>query len=222
MSAQTPVPSKRITAPEIAARKGGEPIVSLTSYHAHTARHRRPVRRLPAGRRQPRHGHARLRVDRAGAARADDHARPRRGARRQARAGRGRHAVRLLRGEPRRRLPQRRAGDEGDRLRRHQARGRHAHGRDHPLPHRARHPGDGPHRPHAAVDQRAGRLQDAGPRARRVGGHRGRRQGGRRGRRLLGGARRHGGAAGRAGSPPPSRSPPSASARPPAATARSW
>ena len=37
MSAQTPVPSKRITAPEIAARKGGEPIVSLTSYHAHTA-----------------------------------------------------------------------------------------------------------------------------------------------------------------------------------------
>jgi 3-methyl-2-oxobutanoate hydroxymethyltransferase len=28
---------KRITAPEIGARKGGEPIVSLTSYHAHTA-----------------------------------------------------------------------------------------------------------------------------------------------------------------------------------------
>ena len=37
MSAQTPVPHKRITAPEIASRKGGEPIVSLTSYHAHTA-----------------------------------------------------------------------------------------------------------------------------------------------------------------------------------------
>jgi len=37
MSAQTPVPHKRITAPEIAARKGGEPIVALTSYHAHTA-----------------------------------------------------------------------------------------------------------------------------------------------------------------------------------------
>ncbi|MEZ5773419.1 MAG: 3-methyl-2-oxobutanoate hydroxymethyltransferase [Hyphomicrobiaceae bacterium] len=31
-------PQKRITAPEIAARKGGEPIVSLTAYHAHTAR----------------------------------------------------------------------------------------------------------------------------------------------------------------------------------------
>lgn len=37
MSAQTPVPQKRITAPEITARKGRESIVSLTSYHAHTA-----------------------------------------------------------------------------------------------------------------------------------------------------------------------------------------
>jgi 3-methyl-2-oxobutanoate hydroxymethyltransferase len=37
MSAQPPVPTKRITAPEITARKGREPIVSLTSYHAHTA-----------------------------------------------------------------------------------------------------------------------------------------------------------------------------------------
>jgi 3-methyl-2-oxobutanoate hydroxymethyltransferase len=30
-------PQKRITAPDIRARKGGDPIVSLTSYHAHTA-----------------------------------------------------------------------------------------------------------------------------------------------------------------------------------------
>jgi 3-methyl-2-oxobutanoate hydroxymethyltransferase len=30
-------PTKRRTAPDIAARKGGEPIVALTSYHAHTA-----------------------------------------------------------------------------------------------------------------------------------------------------------------------------------------
>src|SRR5579872_5908706 len=29
---------RRVTAPDIRARKGGEPIVSLTSYHAHTAR----------------------------------------------------------------------------------------------------------------------------------------------------------------------------------------
>ena len=31
------VPTKRITAPDIGARKGGTPIVSLTAYHAHTA-----------------------------------------------------------------------------------------------------------------------------------------------------------------------------------------
>jgi len=36
MSAQEDI--KRITAPDIRARKGGEPIVCLTSYHAHTAR----------------------------------------------------------------------------------------------------------------------------------------------------------------------------------------
>ncbi|MGQ3672317.1 3-methyl-2-oxobutanoate hydroxymethyltransferase [Xanthobacter sp. TB0136] len=36
MSIQAPV--RRITAPQIRARKGGDPIVSLTSYHAHTAR----------------------------------------------------------------------------------------------------------------------------------------------------------------------------------------
>jgi 3-methyl-2-oxobutanoate hydroxymethyltransferase len=30
--------TRRLTAPDICARKGGEPIVSLTSYHAHTAR----------------------------------------------------------------------------------------------------------------------------------------------------------------------------------------
>ncbi len=35
MSTEKPV--RRVTVPQIAARKGGEPIVSLTSYHAHTA-----------------------------------------------------------------------------------------------------------------------------------------------------------------------------------------
>jgi 3-methyl-2-oxobutanoate hydroxymethyltransferase len=34
----TAVIAKRLTAPDIRARKGGEPIVMLTSYHAHTAR----------------------------------------------------------------------------------------------------------------------------------------------------------------------------------------
>lgn len=33
----TPVKTRRITVPELRDRKGGEPIVSLTSYHAHTA-----------------------------------------------------------------------------------------------------------------------------------------------------------------------------------------
>lgn len=36
MSVQSDI--RRLTAPDIRARKGGEPIVSLTSYHAHTAR----------------------------------------------------------------------------------------------------------------------------------------------------------------------------------------
>lgn len=37
MTTTPKAPVRRITAPQIAARKGGEPIVSLTSYHAHTA-----------------------------------------------------------------------------------------------------------------------------------------------------------------------------------------
>lgn len=38
MSTQpSPAPVRRMTVPQIAARKGGAPIVSLTSYHAHTA-----------------------------------------------------------------------------------------------------------------------------------------------------------------------------------------
>lgn len=37
MSTDKKTPIRRVTAPQIRARKGGEPIVSLTSYHAHTA-----------------------------------------------------------------------------------------------------------------------------------------------------------------------------------------
>src|ERR1700753_753382 len=36
MSAQSEI--RRLSAPDIEGRKGGEPIVCLTSYHAHTAR----------------------------------------------------------------------------------------------------------------------------------------------------------------------------------------
>ena len=85
----------------------------------------------------------------------------------QARARRHRPALRQLRGEPGAGLPHRRARPEGDRLRRGQARGRPAHGRDHPLSGRARRPGHGPCRPDAAVVQHDRRLQGAGPRRRR-------------------------------------------------------
>ena len=91
--------SKRLTAPEITDRKGGEPIVSLTSYHAHTAAIAdKYVDFLLVGDSlgMVMHGFE----QRAGAAGPHDHARPRRDARRQAGAGRGRHAVRVLRGEP--------------------------------------------------------------------------------------------------------------------------
>ena len=37
MSTEPSKPVRRMTVPQLAARKGGEPIVSLTSYHAHTA-----------------------------------------------------------------------------------------------------------------------------------------------------------------------------------------
>jgi 3-methyl-2-oxobutanoate hydroxymethyltransferase len=37
MSTESPKPARRTTVPQIRARKGGEPIVCLTSYHAHTA-----------------------------------------------------------------------------------------------------------------------------------------------------------------------------------------
>src|SRR6201998_4462448 len=36
--AQASADTRRLTAPDIRGRKGGEPIVALTSYHAHTAR----------------------------------------------------------------------------------------------------------------------------------------------------------------------------------------
>jgi 3-methyl-2-oxobutanoate hydroxymethyltransferase len=38
MSSQPAIAAKRLTAPDIRNRKGGDPIVSLTAYHAHTAR----------------------------------------------------------------------------------------------------------------------------------------------------------------------------------------
>ena len=87
----------------------------------------------------------------------------------QARAGGRRHAVRVLRGVEGAGLSCRRARAQGNRLRRHQARGRRAHGGNHRLSGRARHSGDGPYRADAAVDQRARLVPRAGPRGGRLG-----------------------------------------------------
>ena len=119
---------KRVTAPDIAKRKGGAPIVALTAYHAHTARIIDPyVDMLLVGDSlgMVMHGYEttvpvplELMIM---------------------------HAQAVVRGSsralvvvdmpfgsyeesPSDRLPQRRAGDEGDRLRRHQDRGRRAYG----------------------------------------------------------------------------------------------
>ena len=87
---------KRVTAPDIAKRKGGAPIVALTAYHAHTARIIDPyVDMLLVGDSlgMVMHGYE---TTVPGAARADDHACAGRGARLHPRArGRG-HAFRLL------------------------------------------------------------------------------------------------------------------------------
>ena len=176
---------RRLTAPDIRARKGGEPIVCLTSYHAHTARlvdkycdvilvgdslgmvmHGLETTVPVTLDMMILQGHAVMRGSQAG-------------------AGRGRHAVRLLRGLEGAGLHERRARDEGDRLRRDQGRGRPAAGRDHRLPGRARRAGDGPCRPDAAGDQHDRLVPRAGPRGEGLGADRGRRPGGRRRRRVL-------------------------------------
>ena len=88
-------------------------------------------------------------------------------ARHRARAGRRRHAVHVVPGVDRRRHSQRRPPGEGGRRRGGQARGRRRVRRARGAPRRDRHPGHGPHRAHAAVGARDGRLQGAGPRRRR-------------------------------------------------------
>ena len=96
MSVQSEI--RRLTAPDIRARKGGEPIVVLTSYHAHTAaladKHC-DVILVGDSLGMVMHG---LETHRTGHARHDDPAGPRGDARLEARAGRDRPAVRLLRG----------------------------------------------------------------------------------------------------------------------------
>ena len=122
---------KRLTAPDIRARKGGEPIVWLTSYHAHTARlvdQHCDVILVGDSLGMVMHGlettvpvtldmmilqgHAVMRGSKRALVVVDM---PFGSYEASQRAG----------------LHDRRARAEGDRLRRHQARGRPAHGRDH-------------------------------------------------------------------------------------------
>ena len=109
------------------AKEQGIKITGLTSYDFLSATHLRPGgHRLPARRRLGRQRRVRLRLDAAGDDRGADPAVPGRGARRQAGARRRRHAVRLVRGRPRRRAAHRDPVHEGDRSPRRQARGRSA------------------------------------------------------------------------------------------------
>ena len=106
----------------------------------------------------------RLRHHGAGDRRRADPAGARRGARRTARAGGGRSAVRQLRGGPAAGIGHRDALHEGDRRARGQARGRRARRRADRDADAGRHPGDGAHRLHPAERQRARRLPRPGPR----------------------------------------------------------
>ena len=165
--------TRRLTAPDIRARKGGDPLVCLTSYHAHTARivdAYCDVILVGDSLGMVMHGLETtvpvtldmmilqgLAVMRGS----------------QPRAGRRRHAVRLLRGLEGAGVRFRGSGDEGNRLRRHQGRGRPAHGRDHRVSGRARRAGHGPRRPHAAGDQHDRIVPRPGPRRKRLGADRG-------------------------------------------------
>jgi len=123
-SAQSQPAHKRVTAPDIRARKGLAPIVMLTSYHAHTARildAHCDVILVGDSLAMVMHG---LETNDPGDAGHDDLAGPRSDAR-----GRGarwlvvRPAIRLLRDVTGAGLHDGGAGPQGDRLRRHQARG---------------------------------------------------------------------------------------------------
>ena len=122
MSAQDEI--KRLTAPDIRARKGGEPIVCLTSYHAHTARlvdKYCDVILVGDSLGMVMHGFETTVPVTLDMMILQGHA-VMRGS--QACAGGDRHAVRLLRAVEGAGVRVLRAGDEGDRLRRDQARRR--------------------------------------------------------------------------------------------------
>ena len=141
---------RRLTAPDIHARKGGEPIVCLTSYHAHTARiadQHCDVILVGDSLGMVMHGmestvpvtldmmilqgHAVMRGSERALVVIDMPFGSYEASKEQAFMSAVSHP-------------------EGNRLRRDQARGRQAHGRDHPLSQRAWCAGDGPRRPDPA------------------------------------------------------------------------
>ena len=167
------VATKRLTAPDILARKGGEPIVSLTAYHAHTAAIAdKYVDFLLVGDSlgmvmhgfestlpvpldlMIMHGRAVMR----GAKRALVVVDMPFGSYEESPAQAFHNAAKVIK--------ETQCGAI-------KLEGGTPHGRDHPLPHRARHSGDGPYRPHAAVHQHPGRIPHPGPHARAMGAHRG-------------------------------------------------
>ena len=101
MSAQREAPVRRLAAPDIAARKGGEPLVCLTAYTAPVAAILDDHCDLLLVGDSPGHGAARPAQHRRRDAGDDDPARPGGDARLSAGHGGGRHAVRLLRGRAR-------------------------------------------------------------------------------------------------------------------------
>ena len=119
--------------------------------------------RCAPGRRQPRDGGAR----RGQHARRHDRrsrlSHPRRCPRPAPCAGHRRHAVPLVSNQRRGSASQRRPSGQGGRRRGGEARRRHRNRGDHPANRGGRYSGDGPYRPHSAVDSSHGRLSRAGP-----------------------------------------------------------
>ena len=145
-------------------KQRGEKIVMMTAYDYPTARLVEQARRRHhARRRHAGHGRARLRLHAAGDDGGHDPSHAGRRARHGARAGRRRHAVHELsdrlagRDAQRRRASCRRRAAGAVKLE-----GGVRVGRDRAEARRGRHPGDGPHRPDAAVGEPVRRLQGAG------------------------------------------------------------
>ena len=211
----------RVTARSLGRPEGPRALLDAHRLRLHL---RAPVRsgrhRRAAGRRLGRQHGAGPRHDPARDARRDGLPLPPGEPRGGARAGRRRHALRLLPGLARGRRAQRDPAGEGGRRRGREARGRRRARRCDRAHRGRRDPGDGARRPHAAIRAPHGRLSRAGARRGRAAARARRRARGRGRGRLRGRARGHAGRAGARDHGAASRSRPSASAPARRATAR--